>query len=499
MTQISKKQINKANKLNKQSADYLQQYSTNLRESLEAEEKAKNDAVMSAARFSLGSAYTRSKNRVNSLREDIEYNENSSVIGMTEMVSEVVEGALLMDESALAEMYPTYKEDIRSMVSDFLKNGNINENIRNIQTLQLMEYVAKTLPGTREGKTLTEDELANYIASKKPVNIDKSIRDLSGDVSSHVATLMEKDQKKADEIEQEVNKAAKKTEKKEPAPKADDTETPTAEEKLPSLTVEDIVAGLNSGDITMNDVNASLKSGEIDQATYDQVMAQMGAEDDSVEETAPVDAGANPKKQIQLLPDGTMNVNIFEGLVKETPRCGLLESIAVNEAYDLLKEGKEYNSELCLAKALMYITITEALNTMGLMNVSEADYNKIIQSSGGIVVKAKKKLFEADEEAEDDDEKDDDETEDKDEKDSEDDSDEKEDDDKEESEKEDKEESKESDEKEDDTPKFNLSEAIIASQYTPFCANAGFSRNDDLAERIRKKRLMEASNQIINE
>ena len=43
-----------------------------------------------------------------------------------------------------------------------------------------------------------------------------------------------------------------------------------------------------------------------------------------------------------MLPDGTMNINIYESdlFVKETPRCGLIESLAVNEADTMIKKVK---------------------------------------------------------------------------------------------------------------------------------------------------------------
>ena len=85
-----------------------------------------------------------------------------------------------------------------------------------------------------------------------------------------------------------------------------------------------------------------------------------------------------------MLPDGTMTINVFEStFVRETPRCGLIESLAVNEASAMLKEGKEYDGDLCLSKAILYVTITEAMDQMGLMNVDDKKYSQIISAAGG--------------------------------------------------------------------------------------------------------------------
>lgn len=569
MTHVSKSVVDKNKRIEQQTADYLKKYNENLKEEMEAKEaKALNEA-MSGARYGYASSVARSKNRVNKLSEEIKYTNESSIIGMTEMVAEVVEKGLLLDESEFVKIYPEYKKDIRDIVKGFLKEAEINEDITNKDTLALMEYVSKTLPGVREGVSLTEDDLANYIAYRKPVNIDKSIKNLSGDVASNVALLMEKEQEKNEKIDKDVKRAQAKTAKK-------------AEKKDEVMTAEEIIDGLESGKLTEEDIDAMLQDGEITQDTYDEVVnayeeAAAGNEqpvakkDMTTSQEAPAEEEMDPataqqdqapmgdpnaqmpadpsmaggmtasamaptgmpRKQIQMLPDGTMNVNIFESLnneinnyedfndlllekfdsnkeleknainsvadadphasgwgifwgwffggvigiilailckfgkkgyakrhqtgdiaylikackedaecrslisemdkaadnkdknklkslrkefamrvriikaemkdmrnvghnfqisgsikedfslVKETPRCGLVESFAVNEANKMLSEGKEYNGDLCLAKAIMYVTITEAMNTMGLMNIDEKKYSEIATAAGG--------------------------------------------------------------------------------------------------------------------
>jgi len=70
-------------------------------------------------------------------------------------------------------------------------------------------------------------------------------------------------------------------------------------------------------------------------------------------------------------------------LVRETLRSGLFESLAVNEAQNMLAEGKTYDADLCLAKAIMYVTITEAMGEMGLINVDDKKYAQMITAAGG--------------------------------------------------------------------------------------------------------------------
>lgn len=403
MTTVSKKTVDNAKRIEKQTADFIKEYDTNLRESLEAKEASKLEAAMSGARFGYAANCARSKNRVNSLNEELQYAMKAPVIGMTEMVATLVEEALPLDAGELAKIYPEYKEDIRDIISGFLTEADINKNITDETTLSLMEYVAKTLPDAKDGKNLTEDDLSNIIAANRPLNIDRSLKTLAGDVSSRVATLMEKEQKKVEDIERNVNKAVKKADKK----VAEDTK-----ETGETINKDELIAGLQSGEITEDDLNELLQNGDITQSTFDDVMKSFEpVESEEVSEdgepvdqapvpqeegtpVAPADASmastqdmsssATPKKQIQMLPDGTLNVNIFENaLVRETPRQGLIESLAVNEAMNMLAEGKEYDSDLCLAKAIMYVTITESMDALHLMKVDDIAYGKIINAAGG--------------------------------------------------------------------------------------------------------------------
>ena len=90
---------------------------------------------------------------------------------------------------------------------------------------------------------------------------------------------------------------------------------------------------------------------------------------------------ARKKTEIQMQPDGGLRVIIREQFVKETPKKNLLETLAFNEAMEMLAEGKDYNGDLALANSLMYITILETFNATGLLTITERDYADIVLKS----------------------------------------------------------------------------------------------------------------------
>jgi len=638
MTRVSKNSLEKDKRFHAQAADFLKEYDASLKEEASNKEANELNGMMSSARFSYASSYARSRNRVNSLNEELNYINNASVVGMTEMVSEVIEKALLLDESEFAELNPNYKAEIREIVSGFLTEGKINENITNPETLKLMSYVSNKLPSVREGQDLTEAELSNFLAANAPDDINRSIRDLAGNVSVRVASLMEKEQKKADEIDKDVNRAKGKA---------------VNAEKAEVDPVDEIADAIINGDTTEEEVNELVKQGAISQDQFDAIIgkvenhnpeddAEAGADvaaqdpnadpnavnpamaqedpnaqmpmdaeqapqeampaegqmpadamsqdpnavDPAMAQAAPTVAPGMPKKQVQMLPDGTMNINIYESdntlteananqvrsnsvigkkvrsylqkygvkmtyrinkhieacerlfrgdpndiklllvgmpyrtmigaygepvvvndytsiiiftdkdiqvyhkgilkgrsvkrykldnlhdvtveegmvwarliitykqsnnalesgivigrlhkdavpalqnffahysnahftkdfekdhdelagtnsnvvnsitesakpaFIRETPRSGLFESLSVNEAMNTIKDGGEYNPDRCLANAIMYVTITEAMDELGLMNVTDKEYANIIQSANGNVLKESRK------------------------------------------------------------------------------------------------------------
>jgi hypothetical protein len=82
---------------------------------------------------------------------------------------------------------------------------------------------------------------------------------------------------------------------------------------------------------------------------------------------------------VEISPDGTVKVNIVrERFFREHPRQKVLESLALNEALDMVKSGKQYNGDLALANAIAHLTVLEAFNATGLIPISELDYARML-------------------------------------------------------------------------------------------------------------------------
>ena len=398
--QVSKKVVSKEVQIREQSASFLNDYNAKIKSLTEDAEQAKLDAAMSNARFGYAATTKRSNDRIRLMNETIAYENNAAIYGMAEMVSEIVESGLLLDESELEKICPDYKMDIRETVSGLLKDGRVNQEITNPDTLAIMEYVSKKLPGVKEGRSLTEEDIAGIVAKEKPLDIDMAIKNLGSNISDRVSGLLEKEQKQKKEIEAEVNDAK--------ANAGIDTDGNGKDD------LSEIEEAIANGELNQGDIDELLNNGEISEEEHAQLSdmiaqsASQPAEDEvppegempeegevppeemPAEQPGPEMGGqpaapaGMPKKQVQLLPDGTMNINVYENvLVRETPCTGLFESLAVNEAKTMLSEGKEYDSDACLAKAIIYVTITEAMDELGLIDVTENDYNRIITEAGG--------------------------------------------------------------------------------------------------------------------
>lgn len=523
LTKPSKNLLEKQKKIQDNAASFINGYREQLNENLENEKAEKENKLLSDARLTFATGINRSKNRRESLREEIEYTKKSTLIGMTEMVSQVVEESLLFDTDQYAVKNPEYKEEIREIVSGLLENGNINEKIDNEETLQLVEHVAHTLPNVKDGKNLTEDEISKYIAANTPEDIDASIKALSRNVSGRVASLMEKEQKKAKKIEEEVAKAKGEpveeevveqeempVEEQMPAPEENVQPEEEMAQEQPTEEVQEMPVEGNSDEevaqpqqgknihiaadgttsISMPNGQLSLNGdGSMDIQLMESFIEEIFNEEDSLNEKFNVEKyqtklvdkevgirrGPGPLLLFlfgSVLGVGTSGINwglirgsnnqrlsgkakamldiiskdpkcrkiikkieieinnkkpdkellkkykaelksavkevasdvrlgnysqrkryaLAESLVRETQRSGLIESLAVNEAMNMISQGKEYDSDLCLAKALTYVTVLEALDEMGIMPVCDNDYCKVISAAGGKPEKLEKEI-----------------------------------------------------------------------------------------------------------
>ena len=499
MTKPNKAVLDKNVRLEKQADKYLTEMLSKQREEKEAKEKALNEAALSSARFGYAATIERSRNRVKSLQEELKYTNTASTVAMTEMISRVVENSLLLDEEEFAKLNPTYKKDIRETVRGLLESGAFHES-SNPDALTIVNYVASTLPNVQDGKYLTEDDISGMFAQKSPVEVEKAINDLSGNVSNRVAILVEKEQKKAKDVQKDFDDIAPEQAapvEEAPAEEVPQEEVPAEEvpqgegeveedpNALPETGEEQAVPAGKSihiapdGSTSMSMPNGALainNDGSIDiqltESEFNQLFYSDSTEDlnedfrkklekkygvDTIADEAagkkgyvgPILLGvfgsglggiiwsifrydrneklddraemikqkikANPRamevvrkianeinnpakkpdkallKQYKaelktIMAENVMSENV---LVRETPRSGLLESLAVNEAMTQISEGKPYNSDACIANAIMYMTITEAMGELGFMTVDEDLYSSIIANAGGCVNEAK--------------------------------------------------------------------------------------------------------------
>ena len=112
-------------RIERQSNDALKTYYTNLKEQERLAEENKNEEILNAARFSNSSVYMKNKERVKLMESVIQYNERASVAAMTDVLSKIVENALLLDTDEYAQLNPTYKVEIKETVKVILRKRRI--------------------------------------------------------------------------------------------------------------------------------------------------------------------------------------------------------------------------------------------------------------------------------------------------------------------------------------------------------------------------------------
>ena len=297
----SKRLLETSKRIEKQTDDYLKRYYSSLKEEQEIAERDAYEKSMSAARFSAASAYARTKQRTMAMNEAINYTNKTSVIGMTEMLSQIVEESLLFDTREYAKTNPNYKQEIRESVRDILENGNILQDIKNRDTLMIMEYVARCIPDIKTGMTLTEDEISAFMTREPAIEVESAISRLSGNIKSRVANLVEKEQARVKKVKEEMPKS-----KKEEL------------ENLDMIPRDEVMDQDQDGQIDQLENPEENMPPEEEGAPMEGEMPPEGEEMPVEGEELPPEGdpsmggGAAPTKQISITPDGTVNVNIFE-------------------------------------------------------------------------------------------------------------------------------------------------------------------------------------------
>ena len=262
---------------------------------------------------------------------------------MTDVLSNIVEEALLMETDEFAELNPAYKAEIRETVLAFLENADLNESIKDKRTLSIMEHISRNLPDVKTGVYLKEEEIVDIVKKSTPKEVNSSIESLVGDVKERVANLVSDEQKAEEELQDQIDEIvaiseAAKAKKKAKAAKQDDkiaanAEGVAAEEGVdPEVTAPDTEEPLPP---------AEAMAGEEIPADMEDVDVDMAGEE-SIPGDGEIALGGPKGKEtnISIAPDGTVNLNIRESFIREYPRKGILETFAFNEAIGNVRRRK---------------------------------------------------------------------------------------------------------------------------------------------------------------
>jgi hypothetical protein len=429
LSQVSKKTVDRNKRIESQREKFLEQYHAKLKEETARTEKLKQDQILSNARFSQASPYIKNKERVKIAEQSIRYADRVSTAAMTDILSTLVEKSLLLDESEYLKLNPDYKSHIRETVKSFLESESLETDIRDKRTLLIMEHIAKSIPEVKTGIYLKEEDIIDMVKKSTPAEINSAIDSLSGNIKERVANIVVKEQDEAREIEsdvKEVEQAAGKPEEAQAGgvpglppeivealaqvgiqPTPDGQFIDQEGNPVPPEAVEQILMQM-SGQAAPGQEGGAPQEAPVGpdgqpMPTQEMGMEQPGGSMPPMGPEAPglgyapgqatpefsqgavsgqtqiVPQTANKNTAVEVAPDGTVKINIArESFYREVPRQGILESLALNEAADMLKQGKEYNGDLALANALLHLTILETFNATGLFSLSEMDYRKML-------------------------------------------------------------------------------------------------------------------------
>jgi len=363
LNQISKKTTETNKRIERQTNEALRDYYARLKEETQLEEQKKNEATMSAARFSAGSIYMKNKQRQQQVKEMIEYNDKATTAVMTDILSKIINEALLLDTEEFSALNPSYKETVKETVKAFLENADLNEKFNDSRTIRIIENIMLNLPESNTGVYLKEEEIVDLVTDATPKQIEDDLSSLVTDVKKRVATIVSNDQEETQKIQDEIDEIVSISE----AAKAKKVD-PKKEDKKKDLEEDEEV-----------DDEEEIEDDDDDDA-YDDL-----ADDEYLEYQKSINnkdgRKSRKKTEIQMDSDGGIKLIIREQFYKETPKKGILESLAFNEAIEMIQEGKEYNGELALANAVLYLTILETFNVTGLLTIGSKDYAKIIVAS----------------------------------------------------------------------------------------------------------------------
>lgn len=265
-------------------------------------------------------------------RSEYSFREDFTRRVLSNVMTEIIDEALLVEKSQYLALNPEYKDEIKTRVNTMLESNKINLNIDNNKTKTILEAITAEMPVNHHAYKLMEEtdicDVSNKIMSNDAVSA--AIKDLTTDVRERVADIVTRDniassdeQKFGDDLSQAVN-AVNNSLSSETMP-----QTPAPETDL---------AGSN-GEVVPEAEGQSVEQGQEEQP-----------------------ADENP-------------------VVEESYARGIIETITLNEAQIMLKNTGTYNNDLAMANALKFVTVLEAFDAADLMNVNNQVYKKIVDSS----------------------------------------------------------------------------------------------------------------------
>jgi hypothetical protein len=374
LNQVSKKTVDTNKRIESQRDDFIKSYDKSLRDSEAAKQAKIQEEVLNNARFSQGSIYARNKNRVKSMQETITYRDRAVKAVLTEYMVRLVESSLLLDTDEYAKLNPNYKAELKETVKSFVEKADLNTDINNKPVLDILEHISKSIPDIKTGIYMEAEDIVASVQKLTPGEVDEKLQELSGDVKERVANLVSKEQGEVNKIQSDIDAIVQVAEDAK-AEGSVQGEVP-AEEVPVEPTEEELVAAgempVEGEEGLVDEMPVEGEEGLVDEMPVE-------GEEDEYLDYQQSDDQYKPKTTVNIDPSGAVQIKIMENkFYREVPRKGILEGFALNEAIDMVKDGKPYNGELALANALTYITVIEAFNATSLLSITEQDYKRIL-------------------------------------------------------------------------------------------------------------------------
>jgi hypothetical protein len=333
---MKSKQTIKNERIFSQTQDMLAKTKENHEQLIESQRNKSSKALMESAYATAGLAARNSRLHTEERVRRLGYPEHFTQLALSEALGYACDKALLLDADEYAKLEPDYKNKMRSTIRSFLENGDINVDPKAKVTQDLLVEIGKCMPDAKQFlKEDDEKEIVNDKVISNPV-INRELDALAGDIRRRVANRIQQDQValavQQDDIENAKDKEAQ------AAP-------------LVPAPIPDATTGLDP----MADAPV--------------------ADPDSIQ---PTDVPSADVPAEQPAPVKTESLNI----AREKRTRGVLDTLALNEGMDMVKNGQAYNADHALANAIRYVTCLEALDSSELVFIGTPGYNRILSKYG---------------------------------------------------------------------------------------------------------------------